>query len=142
MKQRCFNPNYPRYKDYGGKGITMCDAWKDDFEVFMNWSLSNGYTDTLTIDRIDNDGNYEPDNCRWITNEMQQLNRRNNRNITYKDKTLTVTEWSKITGMGCKMLQNRLDSGRSINDVFETPKIKNGYSRKNYIAKIKEGTLL
>ena len=67
MKTRCFNPNATYYHNYGGRGITVCDEWKNDFKSFYDWSMSNGYADNLTIDRIDNDRNYEPDNCQWIT---------------------------------------------------------------------------
>lgn len=67
MKQRCFNPNLPIYKYYGGRGITVCDEWKDDFVAFRDWALANGYDDTLTIDRIDNDGDYCPQNCQFLT---------------------------------------------------------------------------
>lgn len=77
MKQRCFNSNQKGYKDYGGRGITICDEWKDSFEEFRDWALSHGYSDELTIDRINNDGNYEPDNCRWATMAEQNQNKRN-----------------------------------------------------------------
>ena len=76
MKQRCGNPRNPRYKDYGGRGIKICDEWSTDFETFYNWSIANGYSDELSIDRIDNDNGYFPINCRWATAQMQANNKR------------------------------------------------------------------
>lgn len=78
MKQRCYNPLHTRYKDYGGRGIKICDEWLSDHKTFYDWAIKNDYTDNLSIDRIDNDGNYEPSNCRWVTMKVQQNNRRNN----------------------------------------------------------------
>ena len=77
MKQRCHNPNNARYKDYGGRGITVCDEWLNSFEAFYKWSLSSGYRDDLSIDRIDNDKGYFPENCRWATAVEQYHNKRN-----------------------------------------------------------------
>lgn len=76
MKQRCYYKKSTYYKDYGGRGISICDEWKNDFQVFYNWAMSHGYSDKLSIDRINVDGNYEPSNCRWATNSEQQLNKR------------------------------------------------------------------
>lgn len=79
MRNRCYLPNIKNYKYYGGRGITVCSEWIGDkgFQNFYNWALTNGYNDSLTIDRIDVDGNYEPDNCRWVTKSVQNANRRN-----------------------------------------------------------------
>jgi hypothetical protein len=76
MKQRCHNPKNSRYQDYGGRGITVCDEWLNSFTSFYDWSIANGYRDDLSIDRIDNDKGYSPDNCRWATVLEQNRNKR------------------------------------------------------------------
>ena len=76
MKARCYNKNYHKYPNYGARGIKICDEWKNDFMAFYNWAINNGYADNLSIDRINNDGNYEPSNCRWATAKQQANNTR------------------------------------------------------------------
>lgn len=120
MKRRCFNPNAEHYNRYGGRGITVCDEWKNDFMSFYNWSMENGYQEDLTIDRIDNDGNYEPLNCRWATNKEQENNRGSfNINVTYKGKTQTLMQWSEEIGIPFPTLRYRIvDSNWPIEDAF------------------------
>lgn len=100
MKSRCNNPNSDKYKYYGGRGIRVCAKWNapDGFASFRNWAISNNYTDELTIDRIDNDKGYSPDNCRWVTQKEQVLNTRRNRRITFNGRTLTISEWAEEFG--------------------------------------------
>ena len=82
IKDRVLNPKNKAYQDYGGRGITICDEWKNDFMSFYNWAMSNGYSDELSIDRIDNDGGYSPENCRWTTSIIQNRNKRISKNNT------------------------------------------------------------
>lgn len=92
IKARCHNPKLRSYKDYGGRGITVCDEWKYNFENFEKWANENGYSDDLSIDRIDVNGNYEPSNCRWADILTQANNKRNNVYISYKGDTLTLNQ--------------------------------------------------
>lgn len=96
MKGRCNNPNDARYDRYGERGIVVCDEWRNSFENFYNWAIQNGYSDELTIDRKDNDGNYEPGNCRWSSNQEQCNNRCTNVKITIGNTTKTLMEWCRI----------------------------------------------
>lgn len=107
MKNRCTNPNVEGFENYGGRGIKVCEEWQD-FNTFMEWALNNGYTDTLTIDRIDVNGNYEPSNCRWATVKEQGNNKRNNHLITYKGITKTISEWAEEKGIKYDTLYARL----------------------------------
>ena len=95
MKQRCNNPNDRAYKYYGARGITVCEQWANSFEDFRDWAMTNGYADNLTIDRIDVNGDYSPENCRWITIQEQQRNKRDNVRVSYNGQVKTVGEWAK-----------------------------------------------
>jgi len=119
MKTRCFNKNNGQYVDYGGRGITICEEWLD-FMNFYNWAIANGYEDNLTIDRIDNDGNYEPGNCRWATTVEQAVNKRNNTTIFYKGKISRLTEICENQQRVYKVAQ-RIRRGWSAEKAIETP---------------------
>ena len=108
MKDRCYNPNDKRYKNYGRRGIKVCDEWLNSFENFYNWAVNNGYQEGLTIDRIDVDGNYEPSNCRWVTTKEQQFNKRNNKRFFHDGKNLTLPEWSEILHISLDTLVSRI----------------------------------
>ena len=92
MIHRCFDPKREKYKDYGGRGIYVCEEWNDP-NVFIDWAYSNGYRVWLQIDRIDNNGPYSPDNCRWVTAKENSKNRRNTVNLTIDGQTKSVSEW-------------------------------------------------
>ena len=91
MRKRCQNPNAYNYDNYGGRGISVCEEW-NDYYTFRDWSLGNGYQDDLSIDRIDVNGNYQPDNCRWVTRDVQANNRRTNRILEMDGEFHTVAE--------------------------------------------------
>jgi hypothetical protein len=110
MRQRCSNSNCIRYSRYGGRGITVCDEW-NDFNCFYKWAIATGYKDDLTIDRINTDGNYEPSNCRWVTQKVQQNNRSNNRHITINGVTRTVAEWAGFLNVNAKNIYAHLEKG-------------------------------
>lgn len=111
LRNRCENSNIPQYSDWGGRGINVCDDWKT-FESFYEWSMNNGYNDNLSIDRINNDGNYCPENCRWVTAQEQSLNRRSNTFITYNGVTKHISEWDKDIGSRkCGRVRARLNAG-------------------------------
>lgn len=121
MRQRCYYIKHKSYREYGGRGITVCDEWRDSFEAFRDWALSHGYSDTLTIDRINNDGNYCPENCRWVNTKQQVRNRRNTRTITYRGQIKSIAEWSEITGISAPAIIQRINAGWSPERTLETP---------------------
>ena len=125
MKARCFSKNHKNYKQYGGRGITVCDEWKNDFMAFYNWAMSNGYKEGLTIDRIDVNGNYEPNNCRWVTRKEQANNTRKNCFIEYNNEKHTIAEWCDILGITYSKLFSRLRKGLPLDKCFYPGKISN-----------------
>lgn len=122
MKCRCYTVSSGAYFKYGAKGIRMCDEWKNDFMAFYNWALANGYSDELTIDRIDYRGNYEPSNCRWADIRTQANNKSNVRKYEYNGELHTMTEWSEIMNINYGALWERLNVlGWSIEKALTTP---------------------
>lgn len=115
MKTRCYNPKYYLFHRYGGRGISVCDEWlgENGLKNFYNWSMNNGYSEHMSIDRIDNDKGYRPDNCRWVSMKQQQNNRTNNRIITVNGEAHTMREWSEIRKINYATIQRRLASGWS-----------------------------
>lgn len=108
MKERCGNSNAHAYSEYGGRGITVCREWEHDFVAFREWSFAHGYSESLSLDRIDNDKGYSPGNCRWATRSEQQRNKRTTRFATMNGETRPLAEWEEITGIGKRVLWNRL----------------------------------
>lgn len=124
MKKRCYLKTHVQYDNYGGRGIVVCDEWKDNSKNFFNWAMENGYRDDLTIDRIDVNSNYEPSNCRWVDWKTQNRNTRKNHFITYNGETHCLTEWGEIVGIDPRTLHERIKRGWSIEQVLTTPLIK------------------
>lgn len=109
MIYRCTNPSFIYYKEYGGRGIKVCDEWLNNKESFYQWAMNNGYKEGLQIDRIDNNGNYEPSNCRWTTREQNNKNKRNNRYYTINGETHLMSEWCNLYNISFSMVRYRVD---------------------------------
>jgi hypothetical protein len=122
MKNRCYNSNTPKYKNYGGRGIRVCEEWLNDFMNFYNWAMENGYSDNLTIDRKDVDGDYCPTNCRWITDKEQRFNRTDTHYVTIKGVTKPITQWSKESGINHKTIALRIELGWNEEDLLNPTK--------------------
>lgn len=129
MKYRCQNPNSPVYKDYGARSIAVCKDWQE-YVPFRDWAMANGYCENLTLDRIENDKGYSPENCRWATMKTQSNNTRQNRIIKYDGVEHTLSEWSEITGVCVGTLWDRLKSGWSIERALTEPVHNNGGNRR------------
>lgn len=122
MIGRCTNSNESGYENYGGRGISVCKEWSESFESFLEWAMSNGYDDRLSIDRIDHNGNYCPDNCRWATSKQQANNMRSNRILEYDGESRTLSEWADIYEMPYGLLDSRIFRGWSVEDALMTPR--------------------
>ncbi|HEQ5040169.1 TPA: hypothetical protein VG511_000623 [Streptococcus pyogenes] len=124
MMNRCYNHKNDNYKYYGGKGISICDEWLT-FINFRTWSLSNGYKESLTIDRINPKGNYTPLNCRWVSMKMQQNNKTNNRYLSYLGQEYTIAEFSEKLNVTYWTVINQLKLGWSVERIVEEARMKN-----------------
>ena len=158
IRRRCLNPDYKYFYLYGERGISVCKEWlgKAGQKNFREWAVNNGYEKGLTIDRIDNNKGYSPDNCRWVTAKEQSYNRRSNKLITIHGKTQTVTEWAKETGIPIGTLQNRLKYGWEEDRLLEPKQVHLKMSKhemrvellklrkenQDYLKKIENGTLI
>lgn len=125
MKQRCCDKNKDGYKHYGGRGVQVCNEWQTDFMSFYMWAHENGYKENLTLDRIDNNGNYEPSNCRWVGVDVQANNKRSNRYIIYGGERCTIAELSRRFNIKQGTLRNRIECGWDIEKALTLPP-KNG----------------
>lgn len=115
MRARCRSNS--RHSDYAIRGIKVCEEWQK-YLPFKKWALENGYDPTLTIDRINNDGNYEPSNCRWATHKQQNRNKRNNCNLTFNGKTMCIADWADYLGLSYSCLYGRIKSGYGISELI------------------------
>lgn len=120
IKARCKNPGHPAFKDYGGRGISVCAEWRDSFQAFADWAYKNGYDEALTLDRIDNDGGYTPSNCRWASRKAQIRNRRNTIRIEGK----TLSEWAEISGLSYSLVHSRFSRGLPLPEIIAKGRAK------------------
>lgn len=123
--QRCTNPNSSKYYMYGGRGIKLCDEWRNDFLSFYNWAITHGYEKGLTIDRVDTNGDYTPENCRWCDRLTQQNNMRRNHRFTYNGTTHTLAEWSRILHVNAETLRYRIKTG-NLTDFYSMSELITG----------------
>lgn len=131
MRNRCKGLKERDKKNYFDRGITYCKEW-ETFEMFRDWALSHGYQDDLTLDRIDNDKGYSPDNCRWVTRAVQNNNTRQNHLITYRGETHTMRQWADILGIKPSTLRSRLLTYKwSVEEAFNTRILRGGENHCN-----------
>lgn len=121
MKRRCLTKTASDYARYGGRGITVCEEWINDFSSFYDWAVNNGYKPHLTLDRRNNNGSYSPENCHWATAKEQQNNTRFNHLLTYNGRTLTIAQWSEETEIPYATLLTRIKRGWSVERSLTEP---------------------
>lgn len=124
MKDRCSNPKSKSYPSYGGRGISVCKEWNESFEAFYEWAIGSGFDGTLTLDRIDNNKNYYPENCRWVSIKEQNRNCSRNNMITHNGKTQCVTDWARELGIRPATIYDRLHKGMTIEEALDKAKFK------------------
>lgn len=138
MKGRCQNQNATEYSNYGGRGIRVCNAWMKDFEEFERWAIASGYKELphgeCTLDRINSDGDYSPENCRWVNMKRQNNNRRNNRKVVVGGKKFSLTEASNMSGIEPATLCWRIDNGWKENELFIPANLNNRNIRRMHNA--------
>ena len=135
MLSRCYKKYDKNYSNYGGRGIKMCSEWRgrEGFQNFYEWAINHGYKDNLSIDRIDVNGNYCPENCRWATMTVQQNNRRDNKNITFNGKTQTLMQWCNELNLIYDRVLARINVlGWTVEEAFTIPKLTNGKDRRRH----------
>lgn len=118
MIHRCYNVDNHKYPRYGARGIVVCDEWKNNYNAFYKWAINNGFKVGLSIDRVNNNGNYEPNNCRWATRKQQMNNTSRNRYITHNNETHTLAEWCEKLGLNYSTVSVRLHRGKTISEAL------------------------
>jgi hypothetical protein len=135
MIQRCYNENNPHYKNYGAIGVTVCDEWRNSFEIFFEWGIGSGWKPGLHLDKdllkpIDSPPIYGPGYCLWVTRKINQRNRRNNRYVEHNGQTKCLKEWAEEFGIKASALRSRLDRGWSIERAFKNENFKHNPKRE------------
>lgn len=125
MKQRCYYKSHKSYSEYGGRGIHVCDDWRNSYEAFRKWSFQNGYQSDLTLERKNVDGDYTPMNCCWVSSKAQANNRRNNHKVSFNGTDKTLAEWSETTGVQTSTIRYRLKAGWSVERAITKGATKN-----------------
>lgn len=149
IKERCYNPNHISYSRYGGRGIKMCDEWYNSYEAFESWSLENGFEPNLQIDRIDNDGDYCPENCRWITKKENCRNRDNGKEFVYHgEKYKCLSKFCEENNIDIELVNHRLNIGWTVEEAIDIPKgthkktwVKENEMKKKYHKVLKKGEI-
>lgn len=129
IKRRCSKDTVKHWEDYGGRGISMCDEWKEDFMSFYKWSMNNGYKECLSIDRIDVNGNYEPSNCRWATQKQQSRNKRGTIRVLYRDELMPLMDACEKIGISEDVVLSRMKRGASGEEALLKPVKKTSHMK-------------